>query len=180
MPLRPDFAAHRKALLDRLADDEAVLLLGAPHYLRNGDTEYKYRPDSDVFWLTGWEDPEVAVFLRPGEEPFTLFVQPKDRAREIWTGFRPGPEGAVKDYGADAEKHGFDALADRLGDVVAGDSEGWVLLWDGWGPFARLDERAFSVALSVLGGRVNADRGGPFVVVLRGEGPDLEGVPSLD
>ena len=66
------------------------------------------------------------------------------------------------------------------GDVVAGDSEGWLLLWDGWGPLARHDEQAFSVALSVLGGRVNADRGGPFVVVLRGEGPDVQGVPSLD
>src|ERR1051326_7517539 len=48
----------------------------------------------------------------------------------------------------------------------------------GW--LARGDQRAFSVSLSVLGGRVNADRGGPFVVVLRGEGPEVQGVPSLD
>ena len=61
----------------------------------------------------------------------------------------------------------FDALADCLADVTAGDSEGWVLLWDGWGPLARDDERAFSVALSVLGGRVNADKGGRFAVLLR-------------
>lgn len=74
----------------------------------------------------------------------------------------------------------FDALADCLSDVVAGDSEGWILLWDGWGPLARADERAFSVALSVLGGRVNAERGGPFAVLLRGEGPELAGVESLD
>ena len=74
----------------------------------------------------------------------------------------------------------FDALADCLADVTAGDSEGWVLLWDGWGPLAREDERAFSVALSVLGGRVNADKGGRFAVLLRGDGPDIEGVPSLD
>ena len=76
--------------------------------------------------------------------------------------------------------HNFDAMADCLADVVAGDSEGWVFLWDGWGPLAREDERAFSVALSVLGGRVNADKGGPFTVLLRGEGPDVAGVPSLD
>ena len=76
--------------------------------------------------------------------------------------------------------HNFDALADCLQDVVAGDSAGTVLLWDGWGPFARADERAFSVALSVLGTRVNAERGGPFAVLLRGEGPDTAGVPSLD
>ena len=74
----------------------------------------------------------------------------------------------------------FDALADCLADVTAGDSEGWVLLWDGWGPLARADGRAFSVALSVLGGRVNADKGGRFAVLLRGDGPDVDGVPSLD
>jgi hypothetical protein len=88
--------------------------------------------------------------------------------------------GFSDDYGPDVETHGFDALADRLGDLVAGDSEGWLLLWDGWGPLARHDERAFSVSLSVLGGRVNADRGGPFAVVLRGDGPEVAGVPSLD
>ena len=74
----------------------------------------------------------------------------------------------------------FDALADCLTDVVAGDSEGTVLLWDGWGPFARADERAFSVALTVLGTRVHADRGGPFAVLLRGDGPEPVGVADLD
>ena len=69
----------------------------------------------------------------------------------------------------------FDALADCLQDV-RGDT---VLLWDGWGPLARADAQAFSVALSVLGTRVNAERGGPFTVLLRGDGPDV-GVPSLD
>lgn len=72
----------------------------------------------------------------------------------------------------------FDALADCLSDVDGGD--GTVLLWDGWAAFARDDPQAFSVALSVLGTRVNADRGGPFAVLLRGEGPDVPGVPTLD
>ena len=85
-----DFAAHRRAVLERLADDEAVLVFGGPHHLRNGDAEYRYRPDSDVYWLTGWEDPQVAVFLRPGAEPLTMFVQPRDPKRETWTGRRKG------------------------------------------------------------------------------------------
>ena len=72
----------------------------------------------------------------------------------------------------------FDALADCLTDVDSGN--GTVVLWDGWGAFARAEPRAFSVALSVLGTRVIADRGGPFSVLLRGEGPDVAGVPSLD
>lgn len=102
MAPNPDFAAHRAALLARLAEDEAVLLFGSHHPLRNGDSEYRYRADSDVWWLTGWEDPEVAVFLRPGGEPFTIFCQKKDREREVWTGVRPGPEGAREHFGANA------------------------------------------------------------------------------
>lgn len=76
--------------------------------------------------------------------------------------------------------HNFDALADCLADVTAGDRVGTVLLWDGWGSYARAEPQAFSVSLSVLGGRVHADRGGPFAVLLRGEGPDVHGLPSLD
>lgn len=72
----------------------------------------------------------------------------------------------------------FDALADCLTDVDSGD--GTVLLWDGWGVLARDEPRTFSVALSVLGGRVHADRGGPFAVLLRGDGPDVPGVLPLD
>lgn len=72
----------------------------------------------------------------------------------------------------------FDALSDCLGDVTAGDHEGVLLLWDGWSPFARDDEQAFSVALSVLGGRANAERGGRFAVLLRGDGPMID-VPHL-
>jgi hypothetical protein len=78
----------------------------------------------------------------------------------------------------DSYAENFDALADCLAEVDGGD--GTVLLWDGWGALARDEPRAFSVALSVLGGRVNADRGGPFAVLLRGDGPDVPGVVSLD
>jgi hypothetical protein len=73
----------------------------------------------------------------------------------------------------------FDALADCLHDIGAG-RDGVVLLWDGWATLARADERAFSIALSVLGSRVNDDRGVPFTVLLRGEGPVLPGITSLD
>lgn len=73
----------------------------------------------------------------------------------------------------------FDALADCLADVD-GDTDGVVLLWDGWSTLARTDERAFSIALSVLGGRSHDRKGAPFSVLLRGEGPPVPGVPDLD
>lgn len=75
--------------------------------------------------------------------------------------------------------HNFDALADCLHDIGAGQA-GVVLLWDGWSTLARADQKAFDIALSVLGSRVNADRGVPFSVLLRGEGPEVPGITSLD
>ncbi|HET7690300.1 MAG TPA: barstar family protein [Nocardioidaceae bacterium] len=81
------------------------------------------------------------------------------------------------DFPADTEQN-FDAMADSLSDVTAGDSAGIVFLWDGWSPLARHDEQAFHVALSVLGGRVNDQKGGKFAVVMRGDGPPLD-VPEL-
>jgi len=98
-----DFRDHRKRLLATLQEDEAVLVFGSPTRRRNGDSDYRYRPSSDLFWLSGWEDPNCAVFVRPGvEESFVLFVEPRDPEREVWDGRRPGPEGAIETYGADA------------------------------------------------------------------------------
>ncbi|GAB3035636.1 hypothetical protein GCM10011376_18480 [Nocardioides flavus (ex Wang et al. 2016)] len=79
----------------------------------------------------------------------------------------------------DSYGHGFDELADNLHDIGTG-RDGVVLLWDGWATLARADEKAFDIALTVLGSRVNADRGVPFSVLLRGDGPPLPGVTSLD
>lgn len=73
----------------------------------------------------------------------------------------------------------FDALADCLHDIGA-DRAGVILLWDGWSTLARADEKVFDIALTVLGSRVNADRGVPFSVLLRGEGPTVAGIVSLD
>ena len=86
---------------------------------------------------------------------------------------------AVQALGLDDDRGAsFDALSDGLAEVDPRDSNGLVLVWDGWSPLCRHDEQAFHVALSVLGGRAHADRGGPFAVLLRGEGPMID-VPEL-
>ena len=93
---------QRSRFLTELGED-AALIFSAPEHHRNGDAEYPYRQSSDILYLTGWTQPQAVVLLRPSsEEPFILFVQPKEPTREIWTGVRPGPEGAVDTYGADA------------------------------------------------------------------------------
>jgi len=100
-----------------------------------------------------------------------------------WTGADTKPAflaavGEALDF-PDHYGQNFDALADCLHDIGRG-RDGVVLLWDGWATLARADTKAFSIALSVLGSRVNDDRGVPFAVLLRGEGPVVPGISSLD
>ncbi len=112
-------AGRRLAYLSQLGAD-AALLFGSHHHLRNGDAEYRYRPCSDLYYLTGWEDPEVAALFRPGTDlPFVLFVQPKDPAREVWTGVRAGVQGARERFGADAA-FPWSELSSRLPELLQG------------------------------------------------------------
>lgn len=65
---------------------------------------HRYRQDSNFLYLTGFGEPESICVLAPDhpEHKFVLFVRPRDREREIWTGKRAGVEGAKDEYGADA------------------------------------------------------------------------------
>ena len=111
MPLTPAFEAsvhgsRRDEVLRRMremAPGPAVAIFPAtPVATRNSDVEHPYRAHSDVYWLTGFEEPEAVVVLSTsGDRPFTLFVRPRDKEKEIWTGRRAGTEGAIKSFGAD-------------------------------------------------------------------------------
>ena len=94
---------RREEFLHRISGG-AGIFPSAPTAIRNGDVDHEYRQDTDFYYLTGFEEPGSVAVLVPGhpEHRFVLFVQPRDREREIWTGFRAGPEGALQDYGADA------------------------------------------------------------------------------
>ncbi len=120
-PTHPDLhACNRARLLDALSEGEGMLLFASPEHIRNQDAEYRYRQHSDVLWLTGWRDPECAVLIRKGaEQPFVMFVQPKNEEREVWTGRRPGPRGAETLYGADAA-YDLDELSQMLPALLQG------------------------------------------------------------
>ena len=79
----------------------------------------------------------------------------------------------------DLSEHDFDGLGDALNDVLPGDAVGFVVLWDGWAPFARADSLAFEVAVDIFDARVDAERVGAFAVLLKGPGPQTD-VPELD
>ncbi len=91
-----------------------AVVQGARLVTRSADTEFPFRQDSDFHYLTGFDHPHALAVLRTDGGPaYTLFVEPRDRAAETWTGYRPGVEGAVADYGAD-EAHRADAFDGQL------------------------------------------------------------------
>jgi Xaa-Pro aminopeptidase len=99
---RDEFAKRRRQLMRHMGRDAIAILPAAPVRTRNNDVEYHYRPDSDFYYLTSFAEPEAVAVLIPGrpQGEYVLFVRDRDPAREAWDGPRAGPEGAVRDYGA--------------------------------------------------------------------------------
>src|SRR5438067_1148944 len=91
-----------KEFMRRMDKNSVAIIPAAREAVRSHDTNYRYRQNSDFFYLTGFEEPEAIAVIAPSKEKkFTLFVRPRDLDQEIWYGYRAGVEGAVKDYNAD-------------------------------------------------------------------------------
>jgi Xaa-Pro aminopeptidase len=95
------YAERRRRFLDTMGPGAVAILQGAGLVPRSNDTDFPFRQDSDFHYLTGFDHPHaVAVLRTDGGPEYTLFVEPRDREREIWNGYRPGVEGAKDDFGA--------------------------------------------------------------------------------
>jgi Xaa-Pro aminopeptidase len=116
----PMYARRRTRLLETMEADSAAILLGTGLRTRSNDTHFPFRQDSDFHYATGFDHPNaVAVLRKGGDPPYSLFVEPRDPAAETWTGYRPGVEGAVDDYGAD-QAFRIDELLTRLPTLIGG------------------------------------------------------------
>ena len=114
---RPQLAEFMR----RMEENSVAVVASAPEAVRSNDTHYRYRQDSDFFYLTGLDEPDSIAVIRPGhcEHPYTLFVRPRDPERETWEGRRAGTEGARDAYGADAA-HPVGEFGERLGEILDG------------------------------------------------------------
>jgi len=100
--LNPQIYQARRQKLAQLIPDCAVVLPAWPEQIRNADSHYNYRPESNLYYLTGFEEPESCLIFRPGKNPETvMFVRTKNVEMETWEGFRFGVEGAKEAFGYD-------------------------------------------------------------------------------
>jgi len=119
-----EFSKRRKNLMQMIEPDGIVILPTATEKTRSNDTHYRYRPDSDFYYLTGFHEPEALAVLLPvakGQKravayKFILFCRDKDPLKETWDGRRVGPKAAIKEFGADEAYsiHKVDELLPKL------------------------------------------------------------------
>ena len=110
------FRAHREKFLAKLPPNSIAILRAAPSKTMSNDVRYPYRQDSDFWYLTGIEDPESIVVLRPNAadgKRYVVFVKPRDPRVESYEGPRAGPLEAAAAYSADAA-FSSDDFSDRM------------------------------------------------------------------
>ena len=112
---------RRKALIARMRAQTGgglALLPTAPEAPRNRDSFYPYRHDSHFYYVSGFPEPDAVIVLDARTDREILFCRTKDVEREIWDGFRYGPDGAREIFGFDAA-HPIGELEAMLPELAA-------------------------------------------------------------
>ncbi|MGE5088305.1 MAG: aminopeptidase P N-terminal domain-containing protein [Candidatus Levyibacteriota bacterium] len=117
------YRARRDAILQSMRSRSGgglALLPTAPEVARNRDSLYPFRHDSYFYYLSGFPEPEavIALVAGPDGDRQLLFCREKDEEREIWDGFRYGPDAAREIFGFD-EAHPISALKSKLPDIAS-------------------------------------------------------------
>ena len=94
----------------------------APERIRNRDNDHLYRFDSHFYYLTGFPEPEAVLVVVAGATPESarsiLFCRDRNPERELWDGFRHGPEAAKETFGID-ETASIATLEEALPKLIA-------------------------------------------------------------
>jgi Xaa-Pro aminopeptidase len=117
------FTARRAKLIAQMqAKGGGVAIIPTAHeVMRNRDADYPYRHDSYFYYLSGFTEPEAIIVLiaGPGKESRSvLFCRDKNLEREIWDGYRYGPDAARQEFGFD-EAFPVDTLGKEMPQLLA-------------------------------------------------------------
>lgn len=113
------FARRRQRVLEQLERYDLLILPAAPERPRSRDVNHPYRQDSDLYYLTGFPEPEAVLLLRRDSPSFVLFCRPEDPNRAIWEGPVAGLEGGKAHYGAE-ESFSIEQLKEKLPEFLSG------------------------------------------------------------
>ncbi|GAA5882105.1 hypothetical protein JCM16303_005606 [Sporobolomyces ruberrimus] len=116
-----EYEDRRKRLMDRLEDGATVVIAGGKVQYMSQNIFYKFRQRSNLWYLTGWEEPDSVLVLQKTSSSkgykMTMFVRPKDPYDESWNGPRSGTDGVCEVFGAD-DACDIAWFSNRLEDIV--------------------------------------------------------------
>jgi Xaa-Pro aminopeptidase len=152
------FLDRRHRLLERMGAGVAILPT-ATEKPRNRDSHYPYRADSYFQYLTGFTEPEAVLVLLAGDAPRSiLFCRERDPDKEIWDGYRCGPDRAREVFGFD-EAHAISMLDEKLPQLIANQPA----LWHSIGYDSAWDER-IAAALNAVRSQSRAGKRAPAAI----------------
>lgn len=96
-----DYGLRRQALANQLPPHAIAIIPAGKEVLRNGDAEYRFRQNSDFYYLTGFQEPEAVLIICSSPTQSILFTRPRNPNEEQWQGKRLGPEAACTSLGVD-------------------------------------------------------------------------------
>lgn len=116
-----EFERRRQEMMAQMTANSIAIFPSASIKTRNSDAEYSFRQDSNFYYLSGFAEPESVLVFIPGRDmgEYVLFCRQRDPAREIWDGYRAGPEGARATFGA-AEAFPIDTIDEILPGLMDG------------------------------------------------------------
>ena len=133
-----EFARRRKNLMQMMGEGGIAILLSAPIRTRSRDVEYRFRQDSDFYYLTGFAEPDAVAVVAPGRAngEYILFCRERDAEKERWDGQRVGTDGVLAEYHAD------DAFPiDDIDDILPGIMESRERVFYTMGQYKDFDAR---------------------------------------
>jgi Xaa-Pro aminopeptidase len=140
------YSARRAALACQLGPKGVAIVPTAPEQQRNRDSSFPYRHDSYFYYLCGFTEPHAWLVIQ-GDGHTTLFCQPKDLEREIWDGYRLGPDAALQALGVQKAYP-----VDTLDSQILGLLDGSDAVWYPFGTHNKLESQV-SAWLAALGQR---------------------------
>lgn len=147
MITQQEYQARRQALAAKLAPGAIAIIPAAHEVLRNGDAHYRFRQDSDFYYLTGFNEPDALLMIIAGSPGKTyLFNRPRNPAEEQWTGKRLGQEGAREALKVD-EAYSLESLATHLPELLTGKTAVYFAM----GRYPSLEKMLFKALKHVKG-----------------------------
>lgn len=114
-----EYQQRRRDLAERMPIDAVAVIPAQSEIIRNGDSHYRFRQDSDFYYLTGFNEPDAVLLIFAGPEGRSiLFNRERHKEQEQWTGRRLGQAEAIDVLGVD-EAWSLNKLEQKLPEFLA-------------------------------------------------------------